>query len=454
MQHADSLSRNPLPADDSDSLDLHVLNVVQDKHSVLAAQLSDPKLKLIKGILDRNSTEAKDIRHNYTLNDGKIYRKVGDVLRWAVPRDARWKICQFCHDDSGHFSYEKTLEKMRRDYWFSGMARFIKKYVRACIPCAYAKEPFGKKQGLLYPISKPSTPFECIHIDHVGPFVRSKTGNTYVLGIIDGFSKFIVLRAVRNTKSKTSIQALREFIRLFGCPKVIISDRGTSFTSDEFKKFTGKYKIKHVKNAVATPRANGQIERYNRTILGSLTALNIDKDDRDWDCNLNNVQWSLNNTLKKAIGKTPAQLVFGKDTVNSTETHLHEISENLTLDENIDETRKQVSSHISKQQETMKARFDKKRCTANTYKLGDLVMIAKNVRNVGNSNKLVPPFSGPYKITTVLGNDRYEVCNVEGFSSRKYRNIYSAHKIKPWIRLGSIPDSDSENQVFYSHSDQ
>lgn len=452
LQHADSLSRNPLPNTDDETLELDILSVIQDDHSLLATQLSDPNLKLIKCILDKNCAEAKDIHNNYTLKDGKIYRKVGDELKWAVPRDARWKICLLCHDESGHFSFEKTLEKMRRDYWFRGMARFARKYVRACIPCAYAKEPSGKKQGLLHPIPKPSTPFECIHIDHLGPFVRSKTGNTYILGIIDSFSKFIILRAVRNTKSRTSIQVMRDFIGLFGSPKVVISDRGTSFTSAEFKKFMDSHQIKHVKNAVATPRANGQIERYNRSILSSLTALNIDKDDRNWDSDLSNVQWSLNNTLNKAIGKTPAQIVFGKDTVNLAEGHLHEISNNLELNENINETREEVSSHINKQQEMMKARFDKKRCVANKYKVGDLVMVLKSKSNVGNSNKLVPPYSGPYRVSAVLGNDRYEVSNVEGFSTRKYKNVYSADKMKPWIRLGAIPNSDSDNESHSSDS--
>lgn len=451
MMHADSLSRNPIP--EEDPVDLTVLSITQDCTSLLAVQLSDPRLTHIKCILDKNCQEAKDVRNNYVLKDGKIYRKVGTELKWAVPRDARWKVCQLCHDESGHFAFEKTLEKMRRDYWFPRMTQFVKKYVRACIPCGYAKQPAGKKEGFLHPITKPNVPFECIHIDHLGPFVRSKGGNTYVLGIIDAFTKFIVLRAVRNTKTRTSLQVLREFFALFGTPKVLVSDRGTSFTSEEFKRFVESTKIRHVKNAVATPRANGQIERYNRSILGSLTALNIDKDDRNWDTELEKVQWSLNNTLNKSIGKTPVQVVFGKETVNLSEVHLHDISENMNLNENLSEVRQEATTSLEKQQKTMKTQFDKSRCAAQVYKLGDLVMVMKAVRNVGDSNKLVPPYSGPFKITAILGNDRYEVSSIDGFSKRKYKNVYSADKLKPWIRINSTNiDSDNDDED-YSQSD-
>ncbi|XP_047518987.1 uncharacterized protein LOC125058890 [Pieris napi] len=62
---------------------------------------------------------------------------------------------------------------------------------------------------------------------------------------------------------------------------------GTSFTSKKFEEYLRSLGIKHIKNAVATPRANGQVERYNRTLLAALTASNYvfnrSKDDSDSD---------------------------------------------------------------------------------------------------------------------------------------------------------------------------
>lgn len=48
-------------------------------------------------------------------------------------------------------------------------------------------------------------------------------------------------------------------------PLRIISDRGTSFTSREFEEFIKEQNIKHIKIATASPQANGQVERINRT---------------------------------------------------------------------------------------------------------------------------------------------------------------------------------------------
>ncbi|KAL0894096.1 hypothetical protein ABMA27_014141 [Loxostege sticticalis] len=438
MAHADALSRNSVP-EQEEHLSIMQIGEVNWLQSV---QMSDPRLCHIKAVLDTKSQEAKDIRVNYELKDGKIYRKVNGELRWAVPRDARWKIMQQCHDEAGHFAYEKTLEKVRRDYWFPKLAQFTKKYVRACIPCAHAKVPGGKKQGFLHPIPKPNSPFQCLHIDHLGPFIKSKRGNLYVLGIIDSFTKFIILRAVKNTKSKTSISVLRDVFALFGIPSQVISDRGTSFTSNEFKMYIESIGVKHTLNAVATPRANGQIERYNRSILTSLVALCHNEDDRDWDVKLGQVQWSLNNTVNQGTGKCPSEIIFGRPTVNTVEAHLHEINTEEASIESVDRIREEVRTNIQDRQDKMKTRYDKKRSKVRTYKEGDLVMAQKNTKTPGESHKLVPAFSGPYRVTAVLGHDRYEISSVEGYSKKKYSNVFSVDKLKPWMRFG---DTDSES---------
>lgn len=441
LVHADALSRNSINV--SDVNNRYVMQI-GDVHWLQSVQMSDPRLIYIKAVLDSKSTEAKDIQDKYELKEGKIYKKINGELRWAVPKDARWKICQQCHDESGHFAFEKTLEKITRDYWFPRMTQFVKKYVRACIPCAYAKQVGGKRQGELHPITKPSVPFQCLHIDHLGPFIKSKKGNTYILGIIDSFTKFIILRAVKNTKSKTSINVLRDVFSLFGTPKTLISDRGSSFTSNEFKLYVRSTGLKHILNAVATPRANGQIERYNRSILSALIALCHGYDDRNWDLHVADVQWSLNNTVNQSTGKCPTKIIFGRESVNKNESHLHELGhgEPITT-EAIEKIRGEATSNIELQQNKMKLRYDKKRCNARKYKVGDLVMVEKSARTPGESNKLIPPFNGPYKVTAVFDHDRYEVSSVEGYSKKKYKNVFPVDKMKPWIRFAAS-DSDSE----------
>jgi len=63
---------------------------------------------------------------------------------------------------------------------------------------------------------------------------------------------------------------------IFGNPAQIISDRRTAFTSDEFKKYCENEGIELHAVPTGDPRANGQVERLNATIVSVLSKLSID----------------------------------------------------------------------------------------------------------------------------------------------------------------------------------
>lgn len=131
-----------------------------------------------------------------------------------------------------------------------------------------------KKRRVERKIQKQTTPFVMVHMDHLRPFPKSSKGNIHVLAVIDGFTKFAILRPVRSTNAWTTIQHLGDIFRLFGNPKILDSDQGSTFTCKKFEEFCERYTIRHVLNAVVTSRANGQVEHLNCTILGALLASN------------------------------------------------------------------------------------------------------------------------------------------------------------------------------------
>ena len=64
------------------------------------------------------------------------------------------------------------------------------------------------------------------------PFPEDENGNTYVLTIIDTFSRAVGLYAVPNLEARHAARMLVRHIGIFGCPRQIVSDRGTHFTAD------------------------------------------------------------------------------------------------------------------------------------------------------------------------------------------------------------------------------
>lgn len=453
MLHVDALSRNPvdLVCEESEPEILRTLAITQHDW-LMSLQLTDPKISHIRQVLeDPKYNELVDIKQNFLIKDNKLFRKVGqNDFKWVVPKGARFQILRLNHDDVGHFSVEKTLARIKRDFWFPKMKKFVYKYVKSCIHCAYGKDSNGKKEGFLHPIPKPDIPFHTIHIDHLGPFVKSSRGNMYLLLIVDGYTKFCIIKPLRNLKTSATVKALDDVFSTFGFPTRLISDRGTTFTSKEFEKFCTDSKIKHILNAVSSPRSNGQVERYNQTVLGSLASYTDKLGETKWDQELRRIQWGLNNTLNKGIGKTPSEALFGR-----TLNHAHEnmfsdlFLESRDPNQSIEEIRSEITEHIEKDQVSQKQRFDKNRKSPTIYKIGDLVKINKQVpSNEGQSRKLLPKFSGPYKITKILDNDRYEVSTIPGteLGKRKYSNIWAVDQIKPWINIHINKSSSSDSE--------
>lgn len=448
MAHVDALSRNPIPDEETAQVSEHYPSVmnISSEDWLHTLQLGDTELCRIRNVLESGLDEngLKYIMDNYIIKDNKLYRYLNgdkDNIRWVVPKGARWQLCRMNHDEIGHFGVEKTLERIKKSYWFSKMSRFVKKYVNACIECAYAKKNNTAKEGYLYPIAKIEVPFHTIHIDHLGPFVKSKRGNTHLLVIVDGFTKFVFAKPVRNTKTQSAIRVLEEIFYTFRVPDRIISDRGTCFTSHAFKRFCLDKGVKHILNAVASPRSNGQVERYNRTILNSLTAQNLNRDEREWDDTVGKVQWGLNNTNHKTTGRTPSEMMFGTCMDSEMNPRLNEVRNETRENCDLTEIREQAKKAIDKDQEKQKQRYDKGRKPARVYAEGELVKITKTTFvNDGKSKKLHPTYVGPYRVVSILGNDRYRLAAIPGLTGTKNKRqtTVAADRMLPWVNIAAL----------------
>jgi hypothetical protein len=372
MAHVDALSRYPCGIAEINQVD------ITEGDWILAAQLQDDQRVRIHDILKANirNNDTKQYFLEFQLKNDKIYRKLPDGKNlWVVPKTARWQILRLCHDKAGHPGTEYTMHRIQQNYWFAKMRWFVTKYVRACLNCSYYKNCTGKKQGRLHPIEKAAVPFHTLHVDYVGPFETSRTGNKFLFVVVDAFTKFTIIEAVRSQKAKVVIRALRSIMCIFGVPIRIESDRGSAFTSRTFRMFCETYGIKHTLNAVATPRANGQCERYNHTIVNMLATSSVEAESDLWDTHVKELQSALNTSFNKGINTTPVQALSGYQARPIAEASLLNSLRNEMQRVDIQGLRDRIKDHITEDQRKQKARYDKKRREATVFGKGELVLV-------------------------------------------------------------------------------
>ncbi|XP_037928732.1 uncharacterized protein LOC119663136 [Teleopsis dalmanni] len=228
-------------------------------------------------------------------------------------------------------------------------------------------------------------------------------------------------------------------------PTKIITDRGTAFTAKDFERFCTRNHIRHIKNAVRTPRANAHAERTNRTILSMLLPTNTV--DKRWDENMVRLQWCLN-TMENATTKcTPYELLYGyqpRDILqNALILTLHN-DDTLTTDQ-LTDLRRTIAERITDERAKAKSRYDKRYLQPTKFQEGDLVLVQNEPYSTGESRKLEPRYKGPFIITKVLDKDRYVVNDLPNSkrTQRQYTSVYSFDKIKRWCQL-PYDDSSSE----------
>jgi len=164
----------------------------------------------------------------------------------------------------------------------------------------------GKSEGFLQNLPKGDKPFTTLHIDHLAPISRThsqKRKYRYIFLVVDAFSKFVKLYAVKSTNASEVIKCLKSYFEHYSQPLYIISDRG--FVSCEFEEFIKMHNVQHIKIATASPQANGQVERINRTILPMIAKL-ADERSVQWHCVLEDVEFACNNTISKATNECPS----------------------------------------------------------------------------------------------------------------------------------------------------
>lgn len=140
--------------------------------------------KNICSIVDKYRSGDKTIGDEYEIDNGRLFRRVGGKLLWVVPKALRWRIVQDQHGNAGHLSVEKTVNGLKKNFWFPRMRNVIKSHIKSCLKCAYNKSPGGKHEGEYHYDNINPIPFHTIHMDHLGPFPKSSRRNEHILVIV------------------------------------------------------------------------------------------------------------------------------------------------------------------------------------------------------------------------------------------------------------------------------
>ena len=245
------------------------------------------------------------------LESGVLVRKTSTNVQLVLPEVYHPIVYAELHAKMGHLASDRVEDLARMRFYWPHMCKDIDFYIRNKCSCVMSKKPNVAERAALKPISS-SYPFEIVSIDFLH-LDRCKGGFEYVLVVCDHFTRFSQAYATRSKSSRAAADCLfNKFILQFGFPKRIHHDRGGEFNSNMFKHLHQLANIQSSNTTPYHPMGDGQVERYNRTLLNMLKAI-PENEKNKWKDHLSKLCFAYNSTVHKSTGFTPFFLMFGRE---------------------------------------------------------------------------------------------------------------------------------------------
>ena len=200
-----------------------------------------------------------------------------------------------------HLGVQKTIWKVRLDYYWSGLTADVRRLVLSCLLC---------QQSKVTPVSQPKNnhhlyagrPWQIVSLDIVGPFCVTPSGNKVILTVTDHFTRWSDAIPLPDGTAATVARALDEKVfNYFGVPESIHTDMGSNFESTLFAECCKLWGCQKTRCSPYHPTSNSVIERTHRTLGSSLRALLIGREQHEWDRMLPQISRALRSTPHATI---------------------------------------------------------------------------------------------------------------------------------------------------------
>eukprot|EP00171_Calliarthron_tuberculosum_P001455 IDg1455t1 len=181
---------------------------------------------------------------------------------------------------------------MRRRFYWPRMALDIHNFVRNCPQCARERIKLRRYANPLR-LFPPKGPLQDVAIDLLGPLQKSKRGHTHLLAWDIACAFFV------------------HWVFCYGPPVTLLSDNGPPFDSKFYAKVCLALEIRNNFTTTYHPRANGQVELYNRTILSALRRY-VAEHPQHWDMFTDALTYAYNTQVHTSTGLAPFELVLNR----------------------------------------------------------------------------------------------------------------------------------------------
>ena len=267
---------------------LRGINPIQyfDPTKIQKSQQTDPKYKKIINMLltmENKKIPAKVRAKYFMLPTNLLAEKYGNELgyRIIIPTEAAVLLVAAAHGNS-HLSTKNVYNLLRTYFKISHLSELATMVSHSCMQCAYNRTSTKKEQ-----ISGHALRGKCaadvISVDHMFLLPNSRHNKTYkyLFTYADTFTKMVTAVPTQTTNTKEVVEVLRQMFIINGKPNVIVSDKGSAFTSASYETFMQNEGVKAINYLSYMPKGH-LIERFNLMISQVINIIMTSHHTKNW----------------------------------------------------------------------------------------------------------------------------------------------------------------------------
>src|SRR5690606_1100043 len=90
-------------------------------------------------------------KNRFKMIDNRLYLVEGDSRRLCIDSEQETdRILEETHDNGGHLGLYKTLEAVRKRFYWPNWSRDVKRHLKKCVPCQTKKDDIERTKEELY----------------------------------------------------------------------------------------------------------------------------------------------------------------------------------------------------------------------------------------------------------------------------------------------------------------
>jgi hypothetical protein len=327
----------------------------------------------------------------------------------------------------------------RAGYYCPSMSKDAVRVMKHCDKCQRFSRVMNSHPEKFTTITS-SWPFAKWGVDIVGPMPPGKGSRKFLVVAVDYFTKWAEAEAMAAITITNIICFLwRSVVCRFRIPHALVTDNGTQFDSQQFRKWCFELRIRNYYSSVLCPKENGQVKATNKTLMRTMKK-KLQKKKGALVEYVPEVLWSYRTTVRTLTGETPYSPTYGTKAIIPTEVGYPSFKvayynprlndEGISLNLDLLQEKKDDAQVTWAAYQDRTAPYFNKAVNLRKFQVGDWVLRKVSLMTKeATEGKLAPKWESPYQIVKCQGKGAYHLKSETG---RMLPRAWNAEHLKKY----------------------